>query len=183
MFMFFGWFSTVIDENQHGAFNNPEVDRSFRMGMIWFIFSEVMFFAAFFGALFYARMLSVPWIGGEGVKVVNKLFLWKNYDPTWPTNGPAHIGPARRRHLRSHPGLRHAGTQHRDPAHQRRHGHHRAPRAAEPAIATVLKFWLALTFLLGFTFVEPAGARVRRGLSRARVCACRPASTVRPSSC
>ena len=39
---------------------------SFRWGMGWFIFSEVMFFAAFFGALFYARMLSVPWLGGSG---------------------------------------------------------------------------------------------------------------------
>src|SRR6185503_18366418 len=65
--MFFGWFHTVIGENQHGMYN-MQVDRSFRMGMMWFIFSEVMFFAAFFGALFYARMLSVPWLGGQGVK-------------------------------------------------------------------------------------------------------------------
>src|SRR4029077_14026489 len=54
-YMFVGWFSTVIDENQHGVYN-LQVDRSFRMGMMWFIFSEVMFFGAFFGALFYARM-------------------------------------------------------------------------------------------------------------------------------
>ena len=52
--MFFCWFGTVIGENQHGIYN-LQVDRSFRMGMMWFIFSEVMFFAAFFGALFYAR--------------------------------------------------------------------------------------------------------------------------------
>src|ERR1700686_3529842 len=90
-YMFFGWFSTVIGENQHGLYN-LQVDRSFRMGMMWFIFSEVMFFAAFFGALFYARVLSVPWVGGEGVKLVNKLFLWQTYNPGWPTNGPAHIG-------------------------------------------------------------------------------------------
>jgi cytochrome c oxidase subunit III len=56
-YMFIGWFSTVIGENQAGMYNNA-VDRSFRMGMMWFIFSEVMFFAAFFGALFYARSLS-----------------------------------------------------------------------------------------------------------------------------
>jgi cytochrome c oxidase subunit III len=90
-FMFFGWFATVIDENQRGVFN-LEVDRSFRMGMMWFIISEVMFFAAFFGALFYARELSVPWAGGEGVKVFNKLLLWQNFDPTWPTNGPGVVG-------------------------------------------------------------------------------------------
>ena len=54
--MFFLWFGTVIGENQQGVYN-MEVDRSFRMGMMWFIFSEVMFFAAFFGALFYARQI------------------------------------------------------------------------------------------------------------------------------
>src|SRR5579872_6531139 len=89
--MFFVWFGTVIDENQHGVYN-LEVDRSFRMGMMWFIFSEVMFFAAFFGALFYARQLAVPWLGGEGVKIVNRLFLWPQFNPGWPTNGPGHIG-------------------------------------------------------------------------------------------
>src|ERR1700728_1257319 len=66
--MFFCWFGTVIGENQHGIYNT-QVDQSFRMGMMWFIFSEVMFFAAFFGALFYARVLSVPWLSGHGVKV------------------------------------------------------------------------------------------------------------------
>jgi cytochrome c oxidase subunit 3 len=90
-FMFFGWFSTVIGENQHGIYN-MQVDKSFRMGMMWFIFSEVMFFAAFFGALFYARELSVPWIGGEGVKIFNKIILWPHFDAAWPTNGPARIG-------------------------------------------------------------------------------------------
>ena len=54
---FIFWFHTVIGENQKGMYNMA-VDRSFRMGMMWFIFSEVMFFAAFFGALFYARNLS-----------------------------------------------------------------------------------------------------------------------------
>ena len=60
--MFFGWFRSVIHESLAGNYNN-QVDRSFRMGMMWFIFSEVMFFGAFFGALFYARMFSVPWLG------------------------------------------------------------------------------------------------------------------------
>ena len=90
-FMFFGWFSTVIGENQKGMFN-LDVDKSFRMGMMWFIMSEVMFFAAFFGALFYARELAVPWIGGEGMKVFTKLLLWQDYSPAWPTNGPAKVG-------------------------------------------------------------------------------------------
>src|SRR6187402_3275177 len=63
--MIFGWFGTVIRESVRGMYNK-QVDTSFRMGMMWFIFSEVMFFAAFFGALFYARNYSVPWLGGAG---------------------------------------------------------------------------------------------------------------------
>jgi cytochrome c oxidase subunit 3 len=90
-FMFFGWFRTVIDENQHGIYN-LQVDRSFRMGMMWFIFSEVMFFAAFFGALFYARILSVPWLGGEGVKVFTNILLWPQFESSWPSSGPSQVG-------------------------------------------------------------------------------------------
>ncbi len=91
IFMIFGWFGTVIRESISGTYNK-QVDTSFRMGMMWFIFSEVMFFAAFFGALFYARALSVPWIGGEGDGALTNFFLWKGYAPAWPTNGPEHIG-------------------------------------------------------------------------------------------
>src|SRR5580658_9386368 len=89
--MFICWFGTVIGENQHGVYN-LEVDRSFRMGMMWFIFSEVMFFAAFFGALFYARHLSTAWLAGHGTKPLNSTLLWKGYDGVWPTNGPEALG-------------------------------------------------------------------------------------------
>jgi len=89
--LFFGWFGTVIAESE-GRLYNAAVDRSFRMGMMWFIFSEVMFFAAFFGALYYARVLSVPWLGGDGVKLSTHLELWKHFEAAWPTNGPAHVG-------------------------------------------------------------------------------------------
>ena len=95
------------------------------MGMMWFIFSEVMFFAAFFGALLYARQYSVPWLGGEGVKVFTKFLLWHDYETAWPTNGPG----GRRRRFRSHSGVRPAGDQHRDPADLGRHDHDRASRA------------------------------------------------------
>lgn len=90
-FMFAGWFSTVIGENQHGIFHFRE-DRSFRIAMMWFIFSEVMFFAAFFGALFYTRMFAIPWLGGEGVKRLTNFLLWPSYSAVWPTNGPGHVG-------------------------------------------------------------------------------------------
>jgi cytochrome c oxidase subunit 3 len=90
--LFFGWFKTVVEENEAGIYN-MHVDRSFRMGMIWFIFSEVMFFAAFFGALFYARQLSVPWLAGDGTKHMTNLLLWQGYEGGWPTNGPSALSP------------------------------------------------------------------------------------------
>jgi cytochrome c oxidase subunit III len=90
-FMFYGWFADVIRESVAGYYN-AQVDRSFRQGMIWFIFSEVMFFAAFFGALFYARTLSVPWLGGEGVGFFTNLLLWEGFEAVWPTDGPAGVG-------------------------------------------------------------------------------------------
>jgi cytochrome c oxidase subunit III len=89
--MMFGWFGTVIRESLKGYYNH-QVDTSFRMGMMWFIFSEVMFFAAFFGALFYARTLSVPWLGGEGHGALTNYYLWPNFSAAWPTNGPGNIG-------------------------------------------------------------------------------------------
>ncbi len=91
--MLFGWFGTVIRESV-GGYYNSQVDTSFRMGMMWFIFSEVMFFAAFFGALFYARMFSVPWIGGVGDGAMTNAVLWSDFTATWPTNGPANVGGA-----------------------------------------------------------------------------------------
>ncbi len=91
--MFFGWFGTVIRESVSGSYNR-QVDGSFRQGMIWFILSEVFFFAAFFGALFYARNLSVPWLGGAGDGVMTHALLWSGFDPAWPSNGPAAVGGA-----------------------------------------------------------------------------------------
>jgi cytochrome c oxidase subunit 3 len=89
--MLFGWFGTVINESLAGKYND-QVDTSFRMGMGWFIFSEVMFFAAFFGALFYARMFSVPWLGGASNNAMTHELLWSGFDAVWPTNGPGDIG-------------------------------------------------------------------------------------------
>lgn len=91
IFMLFGWFGQVIRESQSGMYND-QVDTSFRMGMMWFIFSEVMFFACFFGALFYARALSVPWLGGEGSGAYTNEMLWQGYQNVWPTAGPAELG-------------------------------------------------------------------------------------------
>ena len=89
--MLFGWFGTVINESLSGKYNS-QVDTSFRMGMGWFIFSEVMFFAAFFGALFYARVYSVPWLGGASNNVMTNELLWPGFEAMWPTNGPGAVG-------------------------------------------------------------------------------------------
>ena len=86
-----GWFGTVISENQQGLYN-AQVDVSFRMGMFWFIFSEVMFFGAFFGALFYSRVMVIPWLGGESNNFFTNLLLWEGFEATWPTNGPGEVG-------------------------------------------------------------------------------------------
>ena len=91
LFMFYGWFGTVIGESQAGMYN-AGVDKSFRMGMMWFIFSEVMFFAAFFGALFYARTFAMPWLNGEGHGIETHAVLWSGFSGGWPSNGPANWG-------------------------------------------------------------------------------------------
>jgi len=149
--MFFGWFPTVIGESQTGTYNQ-EVDRSFRMGMMWFIFSEVMFFAAFFGALFYARRLAVPWLGGEGVKVLNKLYLWKDFNPGWPTNGPAHVGGLSNGTFSVIPpfGLPAVNTLILLTSSLTVTIAHHGLRTGNRAL---LKSFLALTFILGFSFV------------------------------
>jgi len=91
IYMMFGWFGDVIRESEGGMYND-QVDTSFRMGMLWFIFSEVMFFACFFGALFYARSFAVPWLGGEGSGAATNELLWQGYKAVWPTAGPEQLG-------------------------------------------------------------------------------------------
>jgi cytochrome c oxidase subunit 3 len=78
--MLFGWFGNVIRESLAGRYNG-QVDVSYRWGMAWFIFSEVMFFAALFFALIYARFISVPELG-------NTELLWPGFPGAWPTAGP-----------------------------------------------------------------------------------------------
>ena len=82
-FVLYSWFAKVISENAQGM-NNAVLKRSYVWGMGWFIFSEVMFFAAFFGALFYVRALVVPWMGGEGGKALTGTYLWPEFEAVWP---------------------------------------------------------------------------------------------------
>jgi cytochrome c oxidase subunit 3 len=141
LFMMFGWFGTVIGESEHRLYNK-KVDLSFRWGMSWFIFSEVMFFAAFFGALFYIRNLSVPDLGS----IASKL-LWPNYAAQWPTNGPYETGQFSPMHAMGIPLLNTiilltSGVTLTIAHHGLKAGHR-----------GVLKLWLLLTIVLGFTFV------------------------------
>lgn len=80
--MLTGWFAAVINETRQDLYS-PKLDRSFRYGMSWFIFSEVMFFFAFFGTLFYLRVFAVPWLGGEGDKGLANM-LWPQFNAVWP---------------------------------------------------------------------------------------------------
>jgi cytochrome c oxidase subunit 3 len=73
------WFGDAIDESLHGQYGD-RIDSSFRWSMSWFIFSEVMFFAAFFGALWWARVHSVPALGNE----VNSV-IWADFKAAWPS--------------------------------------------------------------------------------------------------
>jgi cytochrome c oxidase subunit III len=97
LYMIFGWFGLVIQENRQGLLDSPQVNRSFRWCMCWFIFSEVMFFGAFFGALFYVRVIVLPSLGGTGSHIVNHLVNWPSFQASWPLlknpNPSTYIGP------------------------------------------------------------------------------------------
>ncbi|MDX3772689.1 cytochrome c oxidase subunit 3 [Chromatiaceae bacterium AAb-1] len=82
-FMLFGWFRNVIHESMSGLYS-AQMDRSFRQGMSWFIVSEVMFFMAFFGALFYGRMIAMPWLGGASNNAMTFELLWPQFEAVWP---------------------------------------------------------------------------------------------------
>jgi cytochrome c oxidase subunit 3 len=71
------WFGDAIAESEGGKYN-ARIDSSFRWSMSWFIFSEVMFFGAFFGALFYARSISLPWLSDLDHKVI-----WPDFGGHW----------------------------------------------------------------------------------------------------
>ena len=71
------WFGDAIGESESGKYGKS-IDLSFRWSMSWFIFSEVMFFGAFFGALFYARSITLPWLGDLDHKII-----WPDFAAQW----------------------------------------------------------------------------------------------------
>ncbi|NDH09588.1 MAG: cytochrome c oxidase subunit 3 [Gammaproteobacteria bacterium] len=82
IYMMFGWFGQVVYENNRGKYD-LQVDHSFRLGMMWFIFSEVCFFGAFFSALFYSRFWSIPILGGVYHPITHTT-LWPYFTAKWP---------------------------------------------------------------------------------------------------
>jgi cytochrome c oxidase subunit 3 len=146
IYMVYGWFSNVIDESMAGKYSN-QMDASFRQGMSWFIFSEVMFFAAFFGALLYARIYAVPWLGGDSNNAMTQQVLWPDFSASWPlvktpdgteTTAMGWMGLPLYNTLIL---LTSSVTA------------HFAHVALEQNKRTALKTWLAITVLLGFAFL------------------------------
>jgi len=75
------WFRQAIGESESGLYSD-KIDVSFRWSMSWFIFSEVMFFGAFFGALFWTRMHALPNLGS-----LENAVLWPDFRAVWPSAG------------------------------------------------------------------------------------------------
>jgi cytochrome c oxidase subunit III len=73
------WFGDAIRESETGQYSD-RIDLSFRWSMGWFIFSEVMFFAAFFGALFWSRGYRIPTLGS-----LDNALLWPDFNGLWPS--------------------------------------------------------------------------------------------------
>jgi cytochrome c oxidase subunit 3 len=73
------WFSDAISESMGGQYGH-KIDISYRWSMTWFIFSEVMFFGAFFSALWWARAHSVPALGS-----LENALLWPEFKAVWPS--------------------------------------------------------------------------------------------------
>ncbi|MBC7481130.1 MAG: cytochrome c oxidase subunit 3 [Rhizobacter sp.] len=80
------WFRLAISESESGLYSD-RIDVSFRWSMSWFIFSEVMFFGAFFGALYWARMHSLPNLGN-----LENAVLWPDFKAVWPSSGVGFTG-------------------------------------------------------------------------------------------
>jgi cytochrome c oxidase subunit 3 len=139
--MMVGWFGSVASESEHRLYNQ-KVDISFRWAMGWFIFSEVMFFSAFFGALFYVRNLSIPDLGSLQSKLI-----WPDYVANWPTTGPYQAFKFTPMEAVGIPLLNTiilltSGATLTIAHHALKAGHRGA-----------LKLWLLITIILGFTFL------------------------------
>lgn len=158
IYMVFGWFNNVINESMSGKYSR-QMDNSFRQGMSWFIFSEVMFFAAFFGALLYARTFSVPWLGGEGNNAMTNQVLWPEFTAHWPLiEAPGGTTTTQMGWY----GLPLINTILLLTSSVTAHFAH---VALEQEKRGLLKFWLGLTVVLGLSFLYCQGLEYAHGYS------------------
>jgi cytochrome c oxidase subunit III len=142
LYMMVRWFGDVISESEGGKYGRWE-DLSFRWGMSFFIFSEVMFFGAFFGALFWARVISVP----DLAQLESQALLWPGFTSHWPSAGPNFLEAFQTMHAWGLPALNTAllltsGV-------TVTFAHFALLRNDRPKLLV----WLALTVLLGATFL------------------------------
>jgi len=75
----YAWFRSAAHESESGQYGH-KIDLSYRWSMSWFIFSEVMFFGAFFTALWWARTHALPALGS-----LDNALLWPDFKAVWPT--------------------------------------------------------------------------------------------------
>jgi cytochrome c oxidase subunit 3 len=86
-YFLFAWFGDVVRESMGGLYSE-QVDASFRLGMIWFIASEVFFFLSFFAALYYLRNVAADWLTGKGYLAGTHELLYNQFFAQWPKTGP-----------------------------------------------------------------------------------------------
>jgi len=80
LIVLYQWFSESVGESESGLYGR-KIDLSYRWSMSWFIFSEVMFFGAFFTALWWARSHSVPALGS-----IENALIWPDFSAVWPSS-------------------------------------------------------------------------------------------------
>jgi hypothetical protein len=126
----FQWFRDAVAESEGGLYGR-KIDLSFRWSMSWFIFSEVMFFGAFFTALWWARAHSVPMLGS-----LENALLWPDFKAVWPSVVARRhrVAGRHRRAVPDHGAFLAADHQHRAAADLRRHADHCAPCAARVSV-------------------------------------------------
>ncbi|ROR98978.1 cytochrome c oxidase subunit 3 [Sinobacterium caligoides] len=158
----FAWFRVTIIEQQQGL-NSRQLKHSYVLGMQWFIFSEVMFFVCFFGVLWYARNLSLPWLAGEGVGALTNEYLWRGFEYSWPMSStPQEVVGISNQPIANNGQFSSPGAT-VDPWHLPLlntlllltssitiHVAHTALKANKRSL---FNFWLALSLVLGFAFV------------------------------
>ena len=174
----FQWFGDAIGESEGGYYGH-KVDLSFRWSMSWFIFSEVMFFGAFFTALWWMRSHSVPALGG-----LDNALLWPDFKAVWPTRRRRATGFAGRHHraLPDHDAVLAADHQHRAAADLGRDADHRPPRAAREPSRQDDRVHVAHR-AAGRHLRGVQGYEYFHAVHRAEPEAHAPAPTARPSSC